>query len=80
MFGTLWLREVTIVGLFRWMINTHCSFPSHPPELTNPDAGDAHHLVQPEPSGDGAFRSMLAAIRDAGLKNLDEVRSRFPPH
>ncbi|CAL8080654.1 unnamed protein product [Calicophoron daubneyi] len=35
--------------------------------------GDAHNLVAPEPSGDGAFRSMRAALLDAGIASLNEV-------
>jgi len=35
-------------------------------------SGDAFHITQPEPSGDGAARAMRAALQDAGLR-LDEV-------
>ncbi|VDM18971.1 unnamed protein product [Hydatigera taeniaeformis] len=36
-------------------------------------SGDAYSLVSPEPSGDGAFRSMKAALDDAGIESLDEL-------
>jgi 3-oxoacyl-[acyl-carrier-protein] synthase II len=34
---------------------------------------DAHHIAQPEPSGDGAARAILAALRDGGLTPADIV-------
>ncbi len=36
---------------------------------------DAHHLTAPDPSGDGAFRAMQLALRDAGLESVDYVQA-----
>ncbi|KAM7541166.1 hypothetical protein Aperf_G00000034527 [Anoplocephala perfoliata] len=36
-------------------------------------SADAYSLVSPEPSGDGAFRCMKAALDDAGVNSLDEL-------
>ncbi|KAA0200455.1 3-oxoacyl-[acyl-carrier-protein] synthase [Fasciolopsis buskii] len=34
---------------------------------------DAYNLVSPEPTGDGAYRSMWAAMQDAGLHRIEDV-------
>lgn len=33
--------------------------------------GDAHNVVAPEPNGDGAYRAMVMALKDAGLSPSD---------
>ncbi len=34
-------------------------------------SGDAYHITSPAPDGDGGFRAMRAALRDAGLEPSD---------
>ncbi len=34
-------------------------------------SGDAHHITAPAENGDGGFRAMLSAIKDAGINSLD---------
>ncbi|VUZ40134.1 unnamed protein product [Hymenolepis diminuta] len=36
-------------------------------------SADAFSLVSPEPSGDGAFRCMKAALDDAGIESIEEL-------
>jgi 3-oxoacyl-[acyl-carrier-protein] synthase II len=36
---------------------------------------DAHHLTAPDPTGDGAFRSMRGALGDAGIDRVDYVQA-----
>jgi 3-oxoacyl-[acyl-carrier-protein] synthase II len=36
---------------------------------------DAHHITAPDPEGDGAYRAMTAALRDAELDAVDYVQA-----
>jgi 3-oxoacyl-[acyl-carrier-protein] synthase II len=36
---------------------------------------DAYHLVQPDPSGQGAIRAMKMALDDAGVENVDYINA-----
>jgi len=36
---------------------------------------DAHHITAPDPDGDGAYRAMTAALRDAELDAVDYVQA-----
>jgi 3-oxoacyl-[acyl-carrier-protein] synthase II len=36
---------------------------------------DAHHLTAPDPDGDGAYRAMTAALRDAGTSAVEYVQA-----
>ena len=40
-------------------------------------SGDAHHITAPAENGDGGFRAMLSAIKDAGIisSNLDYINA-----
>jgi 3-oxoacyl-[acyl-carrier-protein] synthase II len=39
-------------------------------------SGDAYHITSPAPDGDGGYRSMRAALRNAGIDAGDRLRQR----
>ena len=45
-------------------------------------SGDAHHITAPAENGDGGYRAMLSAIKDAGISpsDLDYINAHGTLH